>query len=135
MVVDGVEDDLHRLVGNLVENALIHTPSGTPVTVSVRSENGSAVLEVADRGPGVPPAIRERVFERFARGPGDTAPTGGSGLGLAIVRAVADAHGGSVRLGAADGGGARFTVTLPAAQQRSDTPDSVLTPTEAVPDS
>jgi signal transduction histidine kinase len=135
VVVDGVEDDLHRLAGNLVENALIHTPPGTPVTVSVRRNSGSAVLEVADRGPGVPPAIRERVFERFARGQGDTARTGGSGLGLAIVRAVTDAHGGSVKLGAADGGGARFTVTLPATQQRSDTPDSVLTPTEVVPDS
>ena len=97
--VAGRGDDLHRLAGNLVENALIHTPAGTPVTVSVRREGGSAVLEVADRGPGVPPAIRERVFERFARGGGDAAPSGGSGLGLAIVRAVADAHGGSVELG------------------------------------
>ncbi len=54
------------------------------------------MLEVADRGPGVPPAMRERVFERFARGAGDSA-TGGSGLGLAIVRAVAEAHDGQVR--------------------------------------
>ena len=66
------------------------------MTVSVRREGDSAVLEVADRGPGVPQDMRERVFERFARGAGDAAPSGGSGLGLAIVRAVTDAHGGHV---------------------------------------
>jgi two-component system OmpR family sensor kinase len=124
VVVNGVGDDLHRLAANLVENALIHTPPGTPVTVSVRAEDGSAVLEVADRGPGVPSEQRERVFERFARGPlegrapgaraqTDGAPPGGSGLGLAIVRAVTDEHRGRVELLDADGGGARFLVTLP----------------------
>jgi two-component system OmpR family sensor kinase len=113
VTLDGVADDLHRLAGNLVENALIHTAAGTPVTVSVRREGDSAVLEVADRGPGVPAALRERVFERFARGSGDTARAGGSGLGLAIVKAVTDAHGGSVELLDAPGGGARFVVSLP----------------------
>jgi two-component system OmpR family sensor kinase len=115
VAVYGVEDDLHRLVGNLVENAFIHTPSGTPVTVSVREQDDAAVLEVSDRGPGIPVDLRERVFDRFARGNGDRAPAGGSGLGLAIVRAVSEAHGGSVELGDAEGGGARFTVRLPAA--------------------
>jgi two-component system OmpR family sensor kinase len=114
VVVSGVADDLHRLAGNLVENALLHTPPGTPVTVSVRREGDSAVLEVADRGPGVPQELRERVFERFASGAGDGATSRGSGLGLAIVKAVADAHGGRVELSAADGGGARLRVTLPA---------------------
>ena len=114
VTVTGVADDLHRLAGNLVENALIHTPSGTPITVSVRRDGPSAVLEVADRGPGVPPAMRERVFERFARAGGDHgAGRRGSGLGLAIVRAVTDAHGGKVELWDAEGGGARFVVTLP----------------------
>jgi two-component system, OmpR family, sensor kinase len=113
VTVTGVADDLHRLAGNLVENALIHTPSGTPVTVSVRRVGSSAVLEVADRGPGVPPDMRERVFERFARAGGDGTRRG-SGLGLAIVRAVVDAHGGRVELLDAEGGGARFVVTLPA---------------------
>jgi two-component system, OmpR family, sensor kinase len=135
VIVDGVADDLHRLVGNLAENGFIHTPPGTPVTVSVRRKGDSAVLEVSDRGPGVPPAMRERVFERFARGGGDAAPSGGSGLGLAIVRAVAESHGGTVELGDAEGGGARFTVTLPAGAARSDLPASVLTPKEPVPDS
>ena len=135
VMVDGVADDLHRLAGNLVENAFIHTPAGTPVTVSVRREADQAVLEVSDRGPGVPLSMRERVFERFARGDSDAAPRGGSGLGLAIVRAVADAHGGSVELGDAEGGGARFTVTLPVATARSDLPASVLTRREPIPDS
>ena len=95
VVVEGVRDDLHRMALNLIENALIHTPQGTPVTVAVREEDGSAVLEVSDRGPGVPAELRERVFERFARGAGsgDVTPArSGSGLGLAIVRAVADGH-------------------------------------------
>jgi two-component system OmpR family sensor kinase len=127
-----VGDDLHRLAGNLVENALIHTPAGTPVTVSVRGDGDSALLEVADRGPGVPPALRERVFERFARGGGDAAPSGGSGLGLAIVRAVAEGHGGTVAVDDAEGGGARFTVRIPA-RSRSDSGASVLTPGEPDP--
>lgn len=131
VVVNGAADDLHRLAGNLIENALLHTPAGTPVTVSVRREGGSAVLEVADRGPGVPADLRGRLFERFARGGGDRAPSGGSGLGLAIVKAVADAHGGRVHLAEPDGGGARFVVTLPAAVSepvRSDPVATVFTP-------
>ena len=127
VMVHGVADDLHRLAGNLIENALIHTPPGTPVTVSVREEGDRAVLEVADRGPGVPREMRERVFERFARGDGDSAPSGGSGLGLAIVRAVTDAHDGQVEIGDAEGGGARFVVTLPAdTATRSDSGATVL---------
>jgi len=111
--VEGVPDDLHRAALNLIENALAHTPAGTPVTVSVRREGEHACLEVADRGPGVPAELRERVFERFARGGGDTGSGGGSGLGLAIVRAVAEAHGGSVGLDDAEGGGARFSLRVP----------------------
>jgi signal transduction histidine kinase len=126
----GVSDDLHRLVANLIENALVHTPSGTPVTVSVAERDGAGVLEVSDRGPGVPPELRERVFERFARGGGDSSTGSGSGLGLAIVRAVAEAHGGTVALSDAVGGGARFTVRLPlasrAAEERSAAPSTVF---------
>jgi signal transduction histidine kinase len=115
-MVDAVPDDLHRLALNLIENALIHTPSDARVRVAVTRLNGEVVLEVSDDGPGITSGLRERVFERFARGGGDTTPTrGGSGLGLAIVRAVAEAHGGSVALGEAEDGGARFEVRLPAA--------------------
>jgi two-component system OmpR family sensor kinase len=133
--VSGVADDLHRMAGNLIENALLHTPPGTPVTVSVRRDGESAALEVADRGPGVPVDLRERVFERFASGAGDGGERPrGSGLGLAIVKAVADAHGGRVDLLDADGGGARFVVTLPAvdaAPVRSDDPARVFPSREA----
>jgi two-component system OmpR family sensor kinase len=127
VMITGVADDLHRLAGNLVENALIHTSAGTPVTVSVRREGDSAVLEVADRGPGVPASMRERVFERFARGGGDANRAGGSGLGLAIVKAVTDAHGGRVELLDAPGGGARFVVTLPAAASKPVRSDRTAT--------
>ena len=135
VMVNGVADDLHRLAGNLIENALIHTPPGTPVTVSVRGDGTNAVLEVSDRGPGVPQEMRDRVFERFARVDGDAAPRGSSGLGLAIVRAVTDAHQGRVELGDAEGGGARFVVTLPAADAtRSDSGASVLVQPRQVPE-
>jgi signal transduction histidine kinase len=135
VIVNGVSDDLHRLAGNLIENALIHTPPGTPVTVSVRRDGDRAILEVSDRGPGVPVDMRDLVFERFARGAGDAAPSGGSGLGLAIVRAVTAAHGGEVEILDAEGGGARFVVTLPAeASTRSDSGASVLVQRDLAPE-
>lgn len=121
--VDGSSDDLHRLVLNLIENAMIHTPPGTPVVVSVRARDATVIVEVADRGPGVSPERRERIFERFTRDAGDRTSVSGSGLGLAIVRAVADVHGGTVEVGDAPGGGALFTVRLPAAPMlRSSAP-------------
>ena len=115
--VEGSPDDLHRLVLNLIENALIHTPAGTPVVASVRIDGDRVRLEVSDRGPGVAEPARERVFDRFARdgsGKADASPAAGTGLGLAIVRAVAEAHDGTVEAGDAPGGGALFAVTLPA---------------------
>jgi signal transduction histidine kinase len=79
--------------------------------------------------------MRDRVFERFARGAGDAAPAGGSGLGLAIVRAVTAAHGGDVEIQDAEGGGARFVVTLPAEPPtRSDRGDSVLVHRDLTPE-
>lgn len=123
--VEGSSDDLHRMVLNLVENAMIHTPAGTPVVVSVHARDGAVVLEVADRGPGVAPERRARIFERFARDAGDRTSVSGSGLGLAIVRAVADAHGGTVSVDEAEGGGALFAIRLPAAlrSSSSDVPE------------
>ncbi|MEK6227835.1 MAG: HAMP domain-containing sensor histidine kinase [Actinomycetota bacterium] len=114
VTVEGSPDDLHRLVLNLIENALIHTPSGTPVIASVRRSGDEVELQVADRGPGVPAELRDRIFDRFAHGTPGSVSSGGSGLGLAIVRAVSQAHGGTVRAGDAEGGGAVFTVRLPA---------------------
>jgi two-component system OmpR family sensor kinase len=111
----GNADDLHRLVLNLVENAVRHTPPGTLVTVTLSRDDGTAVLEVADDGPGLPDGVGDQIFARFVRGsgPADIAADSGTGLGLAIVKAVAHAHGGEVEAGTAPHGGALFTVRLP----------------------
>ncbi|HEX4689546.1 MAG TPA: HAMP domain-containing sensor histidine kinase [Solirubrobacteraceae bacterium] len=111
--VEGVRDELHRLVLNLMENALRHTDPGTAVEASVERRDGEIVLAVEDDGPGIPAELEDKVFERFFRGEGDR--SGSSGLGLSIVRAVADSHHGSVALEPPlDGRGARFVVRLPA---------------------
>jgi signal transduction histidine kinase len=111
VVVEGARDELHRVVLNLLENALRHTPEGTHVRARVGREDGQAVLMVEDDGPGIPNELRERVFDRFVRGSGDA--SGSFGLGLSIVRAVAEQHGGSVTVEDAEPG-ARFIVRLPA---------------------
>jgi two-component system OmpR family sensor kinase len=128
-IVHGDHDELLRLALNLIENALRHTPPGSSIWVSTGAEPDTdsagaartaarrALLVVEDDGPGVPPELAPTLFERFVRGAGDR---GGSfGLGLAIVRAVAEAHGGSVTLERTtrDGlhHGARFVVQLPLA--------------------
>ncbi|MBB4663418.1 signal transduction histidine kinase [Conexibacter arvalis] len=115
-VVSGARDELHRLALNLIENALRHTPPGTHVHAALGADDeGHVVLTVQDDGPGIPPELRARLFERFVRGAGDGGGKGGgSGLGLSIVRAVAVSHGGDVAVDDAPGGGARFTVRLPA---------------------
>jgi two-component system, OmpR family, sensor kinase len=113
--VKGNPDDLHRLVVNLLENGVRHTPPETRIHVGLRREDGDAILEVSDDGPGLPPGMEEQVFSRFVRGtgPADTNTDGGTGLGLAIVEAVASSHGGNVRAAKAPNGGAQFTVRLP----------------------
>jgi two-component system sensor histidine kinase PrrB len=109
-LVTGWPDGLRLLVDNLVENALRH--GGTRVEVALeRSPDGALLLRVDDDGPGIPPAERGRLFERFVRGPGAQSP--GSGLGLALVAQQAQLHGGEVEVGQSPAGGARFTVRLP----------------------
>ncbi len=104
-------DRLRTAVENLVDNAIKFTPPDGHVRCGVRAEDGSALIWVADDGPGIPVADRERVFERFYRAPG-TADRPGSGLGLAIVRAAAKASGGSVRVAPSDAG-TRMEIRLP----------------------
>ena len=113
--VDGNPDELHRMVLNLLDNAARHTPPGAAIELRLRAAGGDATVEVADDGPGVPPELREQIFERFVRGegPADTAVGGGSGLGLAIVRAVAISHGGRAEVAESETGGALFRVRLP----------------------
>ncbi|HEY3751249.1 MAG TPA: HAMP domain-containing sensor histidine kinase [Pseudonocardiaceae bacterium] len=112
----GDEARLRQVLGNLVNNAILHTPSGTPVEVRVRAEGRDAVLEVADKGPGLPPDQAERVFERFYRAdPARGRISGGTGLGLAIVAAIVAAHGGRVEVATTVGVGTTFRVLLPLA--------------------
>jgi len=113
--VEGTRDDLHRLALNLLENAIRHTPAGTHIKATTSSVHGDAVLTVQDDGPGIPPEIAGRVFERFVRGVRDGGR--GSGLGLAIVRAVVRSHDGTVTLDRPiDGAGTRFVIRIPAVQ-------------------
>ena len=100
--VEGDPEGLRVALGNLVDNAIRYSPPGGKVDVRVRTEGGEAVAEVLDSGPGIPPAERERVFDRFRRG--EAAAGSGSGLGLAIVREIATRHGATVELRDRDGG-------------------------------
>ena len=115
VVVPGDADRLRQVVTNLVGNARVHTPPGTAVQVCTFREGDRAVLEVADAGPGMPPEVAERAFERFFRAdPARSRHQGGTGLGLAIVKATVDAHGGTVSLRTAPGAGTTVRVELPA---------------------
>ncbi|MGD9882598.1 sensor histidine kinase [Reyranella sp.] len=104
---------LRRLIRNLIENARRHGGDG-PISLSVERAGERAVLEVSDRGPGVPEAERQRIFEPFYRPAGSRESGRGSGLGLALVLDIARRHGGNAVCLAADGGGSRFRVDLPA---------------------
>lgn len=115
VVVPGVVKLLRRAVRNLLENAVRHgrRTGHAEVVAQLSLEGGYAVLHIDDRGPGVPPDQRERIFEPFYRLPGASEREGGVGLGLALVRQIAARHGGSVACDNREGGGARFTLRLP----------------------
>jgi two-component system OmpR family sensor kinase len=110
----GDGDALRRVFANLLRNAIVHTPDGTPIEISLEATDTWATVRVRDHGPGLPPGNPDAVFERFWR---DSASRGrddgGAGLGLAIVAALVGAHGGSVEASNPADGGARFTVRLP----------------------
>lgn len=115
VVVPGVARLLRRAVRNLLENAVRHgrRTGRAEVVAQLSLQGGHAVLHIDDRGPGVPPDQRERIFEPFYRLPGASEREGGVGLGLALVRQIAVRHGGSVACDNREGGGARFTLRLP----------------------
>ncbi|HKE77333.1 MAG TPA: HAMP domain-containing sensor histidine kinase [Acidimicrobiales bacterium] len=112
-VVTGARSQLARVLSNLVDNAARHAASGIEITLS--SGDGRVRVVVDDDGPGIPPADRTRVFERFTRlDEGRDRNAGGTGLGLAVVRAIVTGHGGTVAAGQSPRGGARFVADLPA---------------------
>jgi len=115
VAVNGNPDELHRMVSNLLDNAVRHTPEGSRIAVEVERRDERARLTVSDDGPGLPEGLEQQVFERFVRGsgPADRSAGDGTGLGLAIVRAVASSHGGEVEAGRSPEGGARFRISLP----------------------
>ncbi|MCA9264632.1 MAG: heavy metal sensor histidine kinase [Planctomycetales bacterium] len=105
---------VQRAIGNLVENALAHTPAGGQVRVSVAEENGAVSIVVSDTGTGIPAQDIPHLFDRFYRVEHDrSSSSGGSGLGLAIVRSIAELHGGRVHLQSATGAGTTVTFSLP----------------------
>ena len=126
-LVTGDDARLRQVIGNLMSNALTHTPDGSPIEVSIGSgtldpripDSAPAVtLDVTDHGPGMTPEQAQRVFERFYRADqARTRTTGGSGLGLAIVRALVTAHGGAASVRTAPGRGATFRIALPLAPE------------------
>ena len=117
LTVIGDEVRLRQAFGNLMRNAIVHTPAGTPVEIRLTAGDGDAVVDVVDHGPGIPPGHAERVFERFHRAdPTRSADQGGSGLGLSITAAIVSAHGGRIRVLETPGGGATFRVELPLAR-------------------
>ncbi len=113
-VVLGDETRLRQVVGNLMSNALTHTPPGTAITVSVRTDGGFGELDVTDRGPGMSAEDAAHVFERFYRADSSRARiSGGTGLGLSIAAALVAAHSGALTVRTAPGEGATFTVRIP----------------------
>ena len=122
VVVDGDDLRLRQVVGNLVRNALVHTPQQTAVEIAVSTENGTGRMSVVDHGPGLQAKEMERIFEPFYRAdPSRSRDSGGAGLGLSIVSAVVSAHGGKVNVKETSGGGVTFEVDLPLATSPTTT--------------
>jgi two-component system, OmpR family, sensor kinase len=120
VVVSGDPHGLHQVLSNLLRNALVHTPEGTAIEVTVTHGADAVSVAVRDHGPGLPEGDPQALFDRFWRSdPARRRGPAGAGLGLAIVAGIVDAHGGSVRAEDAEGGGARFTVTLPVPSELS----------------
>ena len=110
--VTGEADALRAMISNLVENAILYTMPGGTIDIAVRQNERSALIDIADTGPGIPPDERERVFDRFYRRRGVNST--GCGLGLAIVKSAVTRHGGTILLGEAENGkGLRVVIELP----------------------
>ena len=125
LVTVGDEMRLRQVLSNLLRNAVIHTPPGTPIEVVLAARGDSAGIDVIDHGRGIPSDEADRIFERFHRADPDASrDRGGSGLGLSIVAAVVEAHGGSVLVTPTPGGGATFRILLPLPADSRPEPDA-----------
>lgn len=113
---------MEQVLTNLLENALKYTPLETPLEIAATAEEDRLLVELADRGPGLPPGEEERIFEKFVRGPH---ASGGVGLGLPICRAIVEAHGGRIWAENRPGGGAVFRFTLPLAGTPPSLPEDL----------
>jgi len=122
-----------RALGNLIENAAKYSPPGTPITISIRRDGGSLAFAVADRGPGVTPVERGRIFDAFYRPVGLPPDAGGAGLGLAIARQLAEIQGGAVEYASREGGGSVFTLRLPAGSDNGAVTSAVVSGAEPEP--
>ncbi len=114
---------IDQVLTNLLENAVRYTPQEAPIEISGRIEEGEVVLKVADRGPGIPPAELERVFDKFYRVLHDRRRLDysmGSGLGLAVCKGLVEAHGGRIRAAPREGGGLVMSVALPRSRQAKE---------------
>jgi signal transduction histidine kinase len=117
-VINADRIKLSWVISNLIGNALRYTPEGGKIEVAARAgENNFLRLEVADTGPGIPPEIRDHVFERYAQYSTPGYEPGSAGLGLAIVKDIVEAHGGRISIESNNGIGTRFIVQLPAFQE------------------
>ncbi len=105
---------IEQVLMNLMDNAIKYTPQSTPLELSASVKDGNMLVELGDRGPGIPPGEEERIFDKFVRG---SVAGGGIGLGLTICRAIIAAHGGQIRAENRPGGGAVFRFTLPLGEQ------------------
>jgi signal transduction histidine kinase len=107
-------DRMTQIAGNLLANALAHTPEGGVIAIAVFADDKTTTLRVSDTGPGIPPEALSKVFDRFYRSEASRSrATGGSGLGLSIVKALVELHGGTVAARNQPEGGAVFEVRLP----------------------
>jgi len=114
-LVLGDPHHLRQVIGNLMRNAIVHTPAGSPIDVNVTAADAEVAVEVRDHGPGLPADADAAIFERFWRAdPGRGRGKAGAGLGLAIVASVVEAHGGKATAVNSPGGGASFVVRIPA---------------------
>ncbi|HVS84210.1 MAG TPA: ATP-binding protein [Gaiellaceae bacterium] len=112
--IRGDRERLRQVLGNLIENAVKYSPEGGEVRVEAGTENGTVLISVTDRGPGIPPGQEARIFEKFGRADVVGGSKPGTGLGLFIARSIAEAHGGSLEVVSRPGAGATFTLELPA---------------------